>query len=62
MGGSNSKRPAWSPEDVQQNPEKIQRLTHLLTLKSEHEQTVATRGWDKTQQEMVWYTILNLNN
>ena len=53
MGGGNSKRQALSPEDMQQNPEKIQRLTRLLTLKSEHEQTVATKGWDKTQQEMV---------
>lgn len=52
MGGGNSRQQTWAPQDMQQNPEKIERLTHLLSLKSEHDQTVATRGWDRSQQEM----------
>lgn len=52
MGGGSSRQQSWSPQDMQQNPEKIQRLTHLLALKSEHDQVVAARGWDKAQREM----------
>ena len=60
MGGGNSRQQTWAPQDMQQNPEKIERLTHLLALKSEHDQTVATRGWDRSQQEMVLLVIIKL--
>ena len=53
MGGANSRHNAGSPGDWQQNNEKIGRLSHLLALKSEHRDIVASRGWDKTQKEMV---------
>ena len=60
MGGGNSRQQTWAPQDMQQNPEKIERLTHLLSLKAEHDQTVATRGWDRSQQEMVLLVIIKL--
>ena len=53
MGGGNSRQNMRSPEDWQQDNEKIGRLSHLLALKSEHRDIVASRGWDKTQKEMV---------
>ena len=53
MGGGNSRQNSRSAEELQQDNEKIARLSHLLSLKSEHRQIVASRGWDKTQQEMV---------
>ena len=53
MGGANSRHNARSPGDWQQDNEKIGRLSHLLALKSEHRDIVASRGWDKTQKEMV---------
>lgn len=58
MGGGNSRQNSRSAEELQQDNEKIARLSHLLSLKSEHRQIVASRGWDKTQQEMANYQML----
>lgn len=58
MGGGNSTSRLGSGNEIQQNKEKIERLSHLLALKSEHQQAVALRGWDKTHQEMANHQIL----
>lgn len=50
MFGKKSK--TWSPKALLDDQERVKRLSNLLKLRSEHDQTVAKTGWDNYQREL----------
>jgi hypothetical protein len=54
MFSKKSKSQSWSPNKaLKDDPEQVKRLSNLLKIRSEHEQTIAKTGWDSYQRELV---------
>lgn len=57
MGGKPSHSSPQNVEEgrVRQNPQKIYGLSRIMTARTDHAKTVAVRGWDKHDENMVIY-------
>ena len=55
MGGKQSSHDNTDPESagIGQNKKKIYGMSKLISVKADHQRTVASKGWDKHDNNMV---------